>query len=107
MVIGVFPGIYAINAVYDNTLSVNIPNPFVNGSKIIYVDNNGTDENDGLTLKKPKHTIQNAIDSANNRDTIQLAAGTYKENIQINKNITLRGTQQNIQLSTDNKKIAV
>lgn len=92
---GTFSGIYAISMVQDNTLSVNIPNPYVNGIKTIYVANDGKDENAGITQKKPKRTIQNAIDFANPRDIIKVAAGTYKENIQINKNITLIGTQQN------------
>ena len=95
MVMGIFPGIYAINMVQDNTPSVNIPNPFINGSKILYVANDGTDENYGFTPKKPKRTVQNALDAANPGDTIKVAPGTYKENITINKNITLTGTQQN------------
>ena len=75
--------------------SVKIDNFSVDGSKTIYVANNGTDRNDGLTPEKPKRNIEIALDAANPGDTIRLAPGTYKKNIQINKNLTLTGDNQN------------
>jgi predicted outer membrane repeat protein len=68
-----------------------------NGTKTIYVANNGTDRNDGLTPTKPKRNIQQAVDATKPGDTISLAPGTYKDTpITINKNITLiGGTQSN------------
>jgi hypothetical protein len=40
-----------MDTVADTTPSVSIPNPFVNGSKTIYVANYGADKNYGFTLK--------------------------------------------------------
>jgi len=41
-------------------------------------------------------TIQEAINMANNDDTIRVAAGTYHENVIVNKTITLMGDGQNV-----------
>jgi predicted outer membrane repeat protein len=98
MVMGTFPGIYAINPIQDNTQSVNINkinNTINNGTRTIYVSKNGTDRNDGLTSGKAKLNIQNAIIVANHGDTIKVGPGTYQDNLQIDKNITLMGNIQN------------
>jgi pectin methylesterase-like acyl-CoA thioesterase len=42
----------------------------------------------------PKKTIQNAINTAQSGDTVQVADGIYQENLEINKNITIIGTSQ-------------
>ncbi len=44
-------------------------------------------------------TIQNAIDAAASGDTIALSDGTYKENITINKPLTLRSASFNSELA--------
>ena len=57
-----------------------------------YVATTGSDTNEG-TLASPFLTIQKAVDSANVTDnTIHVAAGTYAEQVVINKNLTLVGT---------------
>ncbi len=57
-----------------------------------YVDAlNGNDANSGLTPSQAKKTIQAAINSANNGDTIRIANGTYIEALIINKSLTLIG----------------
>ncbi|MDD3985109.1 MAG: pectinesterase family protein [Methanobacterium sp.] len=101
MILGTFSGIYATNTNIDNN------NPLIdtkqvsktitsttNKTKTIYVDTNGNNKNNGLSTKKPKKTIQNAIKTAKPGDTIQVAKGTYKENLQITKNIILKGDMQ-------------
>ena len=87
---GCFPGIYAIPMdQHDKVMSIN--NVSVDGSKTIYVAKNGTDRNEGLTPTKPKRNIINAINDANPGDSIRVGAGTYPENLVINKNLTLIG----------------
>ena len=44
-------------------------------------------------------TIQGAIDGASNGDTVQVAAGTYTENINFNgKNISVIGAGQDLSI---------
>jgi predicted outer membrane repeat protein len=62
--------------------------------KTIYVANNGTDRNTGLTPETPKRNIANAIRSANPNDIIKVSPGTYRENFVIDKNITIIGNNQ-------------
>ncbi len=64
----------------------------------IYVSTQGNDAWNGLsaaydpgTGNGPKATIQNAIDTVTDNGTISVAAGTYKENLYINKDVYLMG----------------
>jgi hypothetical protein len=61
--------------VYDNT---------------IYVATTGDDANTGSAFS-PLKTIQKAIDVAVATNTIDVAAGTYAEKINVNKSVTLKG----------------
>ena len=58
-----------------------------------YVSTTGSDSNEGSEIS-PFLTIQHAVDSASDGDTIHIAAGTYVENVIINKGVTLAGTGQ-------------
>jgi hypothetical protein len=64
----------------------------------IYVSTQGNDAWNGLaatydpaTGNGPKATIQNAIDTVSDNGTVSVAAGTYYENLYINKDVYLRG----------------
>ena len=101
MIVGIFSGVCA-STVQDNNKEVNMgtqntadTNNPVNGVKTIYVAKNGTDRNDGLTQARPKRNIWSAINAAKPGDIIRVAPGTYADNLQINKNITLIGNEQN------------
>jgi len=43
--------------------------------------------------KESYKTIQKAVNAAHNGDTIQVAYGTYKENVKIDKSLTILGTK--------------
>lgn len=57
----------------------------------IYVSTNGTDSNNGLTPETSKRTIQNAINTTPAKGNIIIDAGSYDENITINKSLCLHG----------------
>jgi len=64
----------------------------------IYVSTQGNDAWNGLaatydpsTGNGPKATIQNAINTVTDNGTVSVAAGTYKENLYINKDVYLVG----------------
>ena len=59
-------------------------------SKIIYVNGSYQDSDSNDTNEKSYKTIQEAIDAASSGDMISIAAGTYTENLTINKKIILR-----------------
>ena len=56
----------------------------------LFVDKTFNAETQGFNTTK-FNTIQSAINASNNDMTINVAAGTYEENITVNKNITLQG----------------
>lgn len=67
----------------------------------LYVNNNtGNDAYDGESpiftsdLNGPKASMQNAIDTIDPDGTVNVANGTYKEHITINKNVNLIGESQ-------------
>jgi Pectinesterase. len=64
----------------------------------IFVSTQGNDAWNGLaatfdpsTGNGPKATIQNAINTVTDNGTVSVAAGTYKENLYINKDVYLEG----------------
>ncbi len=57
-------------------------------------DNNGPVHN--VTKDTYHGTIQEAIDDADDDDTIMVAAGTYAENVVIDKSLTLEGAQAGV-----------
>lgn len=70
----------------------------INAIDELYVNSeNGNDLWDGTSpvwisdFKGPMKTVQKAIDTSNDKGTINVADGIYKENININKNISILG----------------
>ena len=56
-----------------------------------YVDTTGSDLTGSGTLASPLFSIQTAINAATVGDTVSVAAGTYVENIEVNKEIAIMG----------------
>jgi hypothetical protein len=58
-----------------------------------FVATTGNDGNDCLTVGTACQTIQGAVNKASSGDTINVAAGTYNEQVTISKTVTLKGAQ--------------
>ena len=58
---------------------------------VLYVSTAGNDANACLTMSSACRSIVSAVSKASSGDTIIIAAGTYKEGIKIDKNLTLIG----------------
>ena len=61
------------------------------GSTLYVNGGTGSDLNNGTEWIYAKQTIQNALDSAPDNSVVNVASGTYTENIKITKNVTLVG----------------
>jgi hypothetical protein len=76
----------------------------VKASNIWYVTTTGSDSTGDGTEANPFATIQTAIDSSSDGDTVLVAAGTYVENINFNgKNIAVIGEDTEITIIDGNQ----
>ena len=74
------------NGVESNPVAFAVTDP-----TILYVDDDNTSGIENGTLLYPFSTVHRAIRAATNGDTVQVAAGTYRENINfVGKAITVR-----------------
>lgn len=67
-----------------------VSSPKIMGANTVYVDGSNTGFQDG-TLEHPYNTIQKGVNAASVGEAVQVASGTYYENVVINKSMTLRG----------------
>jgi len=65
-----------------------------------YVSTAGSDASGSGTAGNPWRTIQYAIGQVSANDTVIVAAGLYKENIVIDKSLTLKGAQAEVDART-------
>jgi hypothetical protein len=94
MIAGTLSSLYGVNSGENTSKTDSIK--VTSASKVIYVANNGTDRNNGITPSKPKRNIQSAIYAANPGDTIRLASGSYVDTpLNIDKNLTICGAYVN------------
>ena len=69
----------------------NFPGGGGSGSTQWYVAPSGNDANDCLSVATPCLLIVTAIQRAKPNDAVHLAAGTYLENLEVSKNLTIIG----------------
>lgn len=69
---------------------LNIEN--TNNTNVIYVSTDGNNSNTGLTPNTALKTIQNGINTVTEGGKVDVMPGTYYENLNINRNITLSGS---------------
>mgnify|MGYP001476556554 CR=1 FL=1 len=82
------------NQDWDGAAWVNdsrITSTYISGNNVFHVSTTGSDETGDGTEANPFATIQTAIDSSEDGDHVSVAAGTYVENIYIDKNIAVLG----------------
>jgi hypothetical protein len=60
-------------------------------AKTIYVSESGSDANSGLSWQQAKRTVNGALAVAENGDEIWVAKGTYRERMQIERDLELYG----------------
>ncbi|EKF86542.1 pectinesterase family protein [Methanobacterium formicicum] len=74
------------------------------GSTLYVNGGTGSDLNNGTEWIYAKQTIQNALDSAPDNSVVNVASGTYTENIKITKNVILVGAgSSTTNIDGDNK----
>ena len=80
------------------SLSCSLPLALVSSQKTmsgntVYVDCSNTGFQNG-TLEHPYNTIQKGVNAASVGESVQVASGTYYENVVINKFLTLKGADR-------------
>ena len=83
-------GLLIIGAMHSGVRNVHAAGPW-------FVDaGTGNDANDCLSAVTACKTIQGAVNKTSSGDTVNVAAGTYTENVVIPRPLTLNGAQAGI-----------
>ncbi len=88
-------GNYAITGTDDGTTVSTTSSAFADTSPMIrpvYVSTTGTDGPTYGTVTNPYRTIQYGIDNVTPGGTVNVAAGTYTENVSVNKSVAIVGS---------------
>jgi hypothetical protein len=104
MLVSVFSGAYANNTT-NLTEIINNSNNSTDSlnSSVIYVSTNGNDNNNGLTPKTSKRSVQNAIDTVPENGTVNIGFGVYHECLKVNKSVSLVGAKEGVVIDGDYK----
>ena len=102
-------GVFPVFSVENTNNSLNSTNNTISNinskyNDIIYVSPKGNNKNNGLTIDKPKKTIKNALKHVKNGGTIYIDSGTYKETLNIEKDVQLIGKGSNSTILDGNHK---
>jgi hypothetical protein len=95
----IFSILFALVLVLSFSLVTGTPVAAERGTTY-YVSTAGKDTTGNGTAGNPWRTVQYAIGQASANDTIIVAAGTYQENVVIDKSLTLKGAQAGVDART-------
>lgn len=91
LVLVLITGTLSMVSAENNNTTPTVNTDMNNTANDIYVNTQGNDKNNGLTIEHPKKTIKGGVEAVKSGGTVHVAPGRYKERIGIGKDVQLIG----------------